>query len=252
MAHTFRRVRVGWGAVDYEYVQADTPQYASTEYAYAGESAAAGGGVGVRRATLIFSRQGITPTDDDMNCHFDFMNITSGAPDDTWIPADFTTLETALTTWYNGVSGMFPSYSALYRIAWHRVGPGVIKPNPAERILDLTTPIVGAGNATSVPQAAQTLTLRTGVRRSWGRTYLPYSMAVSTGARASTIQTDTVVSTAITLYNTAKAADFLMGVTSKPKNSFLGVESFESDSTIDIVRRRRWKHTSYRKITPVT
>lgn len=252
MATTITRFRAGWGLVDFEFSSAEAPQYGATQFAYAGPSAAAGVGIGVRRATLIFNRNAATPADDAINCHFDFLNLTGGDPDDTWTTADFTTLETALLAWHTGMVTFFPSYAALERIAWHRVGPGVVLPNPAERILDLATPVVGTGLSTVAPQLATTLTLRTGIRRSWGRTYIPFAIAPAAMGRVSTGNTDFVVSTGMTLLNAARSADFLMGVTSLARSSFLAAEALESDSTIDIVRRRRWKHTAYKKITPVT
>lgn len=252
VATTFTRVRIGWGAIDYATVQAETPQYASTQYAYAGPSAAAGAGVGVRRATLIVDRSTLTPTDDDMNMHFDFMNITSGEPDDTWTSADYAALEARLITWYTSQSILFPTYSHLNRIAWHRVGPGVAKPNPAERLLTLTTPIAGSGGTTGPAQCACTLTLRTGIRRSWGRTYLPVGGPVGTNGRFSTTLVDNVVAFAKTLRDGAASDDFLMGVLSVARSSFLGVETLEADDVPDVVRRRRFKHTTYRKLTAIT
>lgn len=253
MATTLTRVRIGWGAVDYSHVEETTPQYAPTQYAYAGPSAAeADGGVGVRRATLIFDRSLATVPDDDYNCHFDFMNITGGEPDDTWTTADFTSLETRLGTWWTSQKTISPSYVRLYRIAWHRVGPGVVKPNPAVRILDMT-PVPGTdATGTAVPQIASTITFRTGVRRSWGRTYLPIGGGQYGTGRLSVGNADFIVATAKTLRDGAAGDDFLMGVTSYALSSFLGIEALECDTTLDIVRRRRWKHTTYRKITPIT
>jgi hypothetical protein len=166
MSLTQLHFRFLWGAVSYDAAAAQTPSYAvGTDYATLGASAAAGGGVGVRRATLVMRREAVTPTDDVTQCHFDFLNFTGGAPDDTWTPSDYTTLEGLLSTWWNTVRGKAPSWEAMSRIVWHRVGPGVALPNPAERILDITTPAAGVATSLNPPQVASSITFRTGLRR---------------------------------------------------------------------------------------
>lgn len=252
MATNYGRVRIGWGLVDLELVSAETPQYGPTQYVYAGPSAAAGVGVGVRRATLVVNRAAANPADDAMNVHFDFMNITDGDPDDSWTPADYATLEARILAWFGTFKIYFPSYSALERIAWHRVGPGVVKPNPAERILDIAAPIAGTGLAVMLPQQACTVTLRTGIRRSWGRTYFPMAVALTGSGRISTGVADDVVAQVKALRDNAATDDFLMVVTSLARSSALGIEAIECDTTLDIVRRRRWKHTAYKKVTAIT
>lgn len=252
VATTYKRVRVGWGGIDIATVTSETPQYSSTQYAYAGASAAVGAGVGVRRATLNLNRNAATPPDDAMQLHFDFMNMTSDAPDDTWIAADFTALEARLLTWWTSAKVYCPNYAALDRIIWHRVGPGVVKPNPAERVLEIGAPVVGTATAVTMPQQACSITFRTGIRKSWGRTYLPYGLAVGAAGHINTADVDGIVAMTKTLRDGAASDDFLMGVLSIARNSFLGIEAIEADNVPDVVRRRRWKHTSYRKITPIT
>ena len=110
----------------------ETPGYSSTQIVSGGSSAVIGSGVGVRRATLLIDRQTVRAGADAATMHFDFLNTTSGAPDDTWTSGDFGTLETAIETWWNLMSTFVPSQYKLTQIAWHRVGSGIGKPNPAE------------------------------------------------------------------------------------------------------------------------
>lgn len=245
------RLRLLWGAFDFETEQAKYPQYALTQYAELGDSAAAGGGIGVRRATLIFDRSAETVSDDTCEMHFDFVNFTGGNPDDTWTNADYTTLETALTTWHTAVKSNIATGTKLARFSWHRVGPGVPKPNPAERITDITTPVAGTATRACAPQIAMAISLRTPVRKSWGRTYLPWAAAAASNGRASTSEADALVASTITLAAAAKSNDFGLVVTSAALNSALLVENIVCDTTFDIIRRRRWKHTSYKKTTAV-
>jgi hypothetical protein len=251
MALAATRLRLLWGAFDFETESAKYPQYASTQYAELGDSAASGAGIGVRRATLLLTRAAAVVADDASEMHFDFMNFTGGNPDDTWTSADYTTLEGLLTTWWATVRLNVPSDTAFSRILWNRVGPGVPKPNPAERILDITTPSSGTGTRALPPQAAMAISLRHPIRRSWGRTYLPIGHAVPANGRSDAVDVDRSVAATVALAQGAKAADFAVVVTSPILSSALLVETIVCDDTVDIIRRRRWKHTNYKKLTAV-
>jgi hypothetical protein len=245
-------LRVLWGLVDLSEAESQTPVYVNpTDYALAGDSAAVGAGVGVRRCTVVLDRQVVTPTDDAGNMHFDFMNITGGNPDDTWITSDYTTLEALINTWWTSVKPLCPTWFRKARYSWHRVGPGVAKPNPAERILDFVSPVAGTAGNFLPPQCASSITMRTAVRRSWGRTYLPFGKGLMATGRLDSADADTLATATQTLLHGAAAADFLPGVVSYHLNSFLGTETVEVDDTVDIIRRRRWKHTTYRKLIAV-
>lgn len=249
MAITSAHVRLLWGAVDITVAQGQTPGYVgATQYATLGASAVGAGGIGVRRATLAVRRTAVAPADDDCNMHFDFVNYTGGSPDDTWTSADFTSVESLLTTWFNAVKVSIPAYCELYRIAWHRAGAGVAKPNPAERILDIASPISASGSQLLPPQASSSITFRTGVRRSWGRTYLPLGTVLATNGFLPTTVADSLCTATQSLFTSARSADFLPVVTSLHLASALGIETVEVDSVVDIQRRRRWKHTPYRKL----
>jgi hypothetical protein len=48
----------------------------------------------------------------------------------------------------------------------------------------------------------------------------------------------------------AAAADFALVVYSKALSAALVVERIEVDDNLDVIRRRRWKSSTYRKILP--
>lgn len=251
MAITSIHVRFFWGALSAD-LEGSSPSYPyPTAYATLGADASVGGGIGVRRATLKLNRTaGVAPADDDALMHFDFLNITGGSPDDTWITSDYTTLEALLTTWWNAVKSRVPVWYQWDRVLWHRVGPGITPPNPAERILDLASPISASGATANPPQCACSITFRTGVRHSWGRTYLPWGEAL-VGGRVQTTGADAIANATRTLFAGAASADFHPVVVSTPLNSALGIDTVETDDVADIIRRRRWKHTTYRKLVTV-
>lgn len=249
MATTKKHISFFWGALDVDAASTSNPYYAPTDYVTLGDDATQGGGVGVRRATLVLDRSAITVPDDAMLMHFDFLNLTSDQPDDTWTTADFTALEARFTTWWAALKGYTPTGVKLTRIYWHRVGKGIGKPNPAVRISDYATPV--ASNASAInypPQAASSISLRHGSRRSWGRTYLPIA-AGAAGGRLPSGDVDFLVATTVALLNGAKTDDFLCVVTSEAHDQAFVVDEVAMDSTVDIIRRRRFKHTSYIKRT---
>jgi hypothetical protein len=252
MATTKRHLSFFWGALDVDAESTSTPYYATTDYHTIGADATVGGGIGVRRATLVLDRSGYSTPDDAAEVHFDFLNLTGDEPDDTWTSADFSTIETLLSAWWNTVKGYTPATTKLSRIYWHRVGAGITKPNPAVRITDFATPVASAASTfTAPPQAACSISLRHGKRRSWGRTYLPLAV-VGAGGRLASADADALVAATITLLNGTKSADFLGVVTSVVHGQAFVIDDVVVDTTVDIIRRRRFKHTTYIKKTAVT
>jgi hypothetical protein len=244
----YSRFRFLWGAVDWQG-GSESPYTNAQTGASLGTSAAAGVGVGVRRAVLCWDRSGMLAGMDDAQSHFDFLNITGGDPDDTWTSGDYTTLETAITTWWAAIRGDFDNAMSLRDIKWYRHGPGIHPPNPAERV---TSPLMaGTSAATALPpQVATTLTFRTAVRRSWGRTYIPgltTSHLTSEGGLANA-KVDALATATNTLVHTANDADFPLVVTSVHLNAVLNCEATEVDDVLDIQRKRRYKHYQYRVI----
>jgi hypothetical protein len=247
----YSRFRFLWGAVDWQGGSGNP--YATAQSGTLGTSAAPGAGnIGVRRATLVFDRSTAVPADDDMTMHFDFLNMTSGSPDDTWITSDFTTLETALQAFWSSAKVYSPPKVALREIRWHRVGVGIPKPNPAERSFVLPTMTPGTGTPGLMPpQCACSITFRTAVRKNWGRTYLPfYGASLSSEQRLSSSQVPTIAGIANTLVTSAASSDFHLVVTSNKLSAALIAERVEVDDVLDIIRRRRWKHTVNRTILP--
>jgi hypothetical protein len=247
----YTRLRMLWGGFDWQH-GTDNP-YTTAQTQNGGTSAVAGAGnVGVRRVVCTLDRSLNSPADDVMQVHFDFLNQTSGAPDDTWTSSDYTTIETALDAFWTSYATFMATKTRLTQYSWYRVGTGITPPNPAQRVLVKPTPIAGVvASPASIPQTAFSLTFRTAVRRSWGRTYLPYAPGM-TGAeqRISSGNVDSIVGYANTLVTACASSDFHLVVTSLHLSASLNVEKLEGDDVMDVVRRRRWKHTSYRKILP--
>ena len=250
MATSYGRLRMFWGAFDVTLVHNDAPQYATAQIHDGGTSAAVGSGIGVRRASLVIDRSAAHAASDPAFCHFDFLNVTGGTPDDTWTTGDFTTMEGHLDTWWATVKTYVPVNYKLTEYRWHRVGTGVPSPNPAERTNILTSPAGGSASGFP-PQAACSITFRTGIRKSWGRTYLPVGAeALGTGYVFTHTAVDAIAGATDTLVTSAAGDDFALVVMSAAQTSALAVESVSVDDVPDVIRRRRWKVETYRKVLP--
>lgn len=244
----YERFRFLWGAVDWESGTGSPYSTAQTGTTL-GTSAAPGAGVGVRRCVLHFDRTTWHTGSDDAEMHFDFLNITGGDPDDTWTSGDYTTLEGHLDTWWGSVKPLVYSGVKLSAYDWYRYGPGVGSPNPAERVTSRS--VAGTAGAPALPpQVACSITLRTGVRRSWGRTYLPglASGVMDTPGTLASANVDTIAAATAALYSSANADDFPMVVVSKHLSAVLSVEAVEVDNDLDVIRRRRWKTATYKNV----
>jgi hypothetical protein len=246
----YQRFRFLWGAVDWEG-GSDSPYTGAQTGANLGTSAAAGVGVGVRRVVLVFDRTTAVTGSDAAECHFDFLNYTAGSPDDSWITSDYTTLEGYLDTWWTAVKPRINSQIKLIAYRWYRHGPGINPPNPAERVTTRSVAGTGTGNMLP-PQDAFSITFRTAVRRSWGRTYLPglnMDQVTAPGKWGST-GVDAVVNATGALLSSAIGSDFPLVVVSNHLSAVLNVESVSADDLADVIRRRRWKQATYHKILP--
>jgi hypothetical protein len=247
----YDRLRMLWGALDWQH-GSNTPYTAAQTST--GGSSAVGPGIGVRRCVAVVDRSTAHASADPAEMHFDFLNITSGAPDDTWTTADFTTLEGYLDTFFGVIaSNLWSSGYKLTQYNWYREGAGIVAPNPAVRQITKTTPLAGSNAGTSVhpPQVACSLTQRNGVRRSWGRTYIPVNVATLLSAQTlPTATVDAIANGANALMTSAASSDFYWGTTSKTLSAFLNTEHIEVDDNLDVIRRRRWKSSTYKKILP--
>lgn len=242
----YTRVKLFWGALTAE------SGYSTAQSVSLGSSAVAVGGIGVRRVQLVFSRLApATYSEDTAIMHFDFANYTAGSPDDSWITGDFTTLESALTTMWGSLKPICNLNLSLREYRWYRIGSGVTPPNPAVRVTPVGQVAIASGNCLP-PQVAISITNKTGLRKRWGRTYLPDidSTALESTGRILSAKVDVVAGAVNTMYAAAAAADFMPVVYSPTAAAAYAIENTQVDNIFDVIRRRRWDSTTYRKSYP--
>lgn len=239
----YLRFRFLWGAVDYA-TDDEGPTY---EAANTQDSISAG--AFGRRLVIEWERWGGTV--DPAQTHIDFVNITAGALDSTWTGADFDAVEAIVDAWWAAIKSYYPDELHLRAYRWYRLGPGATPPEPAVRTVVRDV----AGTSTSAPmpqQVASTISWRTGLRKRWGRSYLPSTTTAQIGGDGNFLSgyVDAMANAASTLVSSCAAADFRVVVYSRQKQRAYNVEHVVVDSIPDIQRRRRIKGAGYKKTLP--
>lgn len=248
---SYARLRITWHGIDVQGGSGNP--YSDAQTVDGGDTALPPDGVGARRAICVIDRTSAHAAADEALMHFDFMNLTGGDPDDTWTSGDYETMEDLLTTFFEAIAVVWHPGYKFSEVRWYRIGHGVPKPNPAERIFTLTSPVVGTGStALMPPQVASTITFRVGKRRSWGRTYVPIEGASLTtdGLTLDPSVVDLLVEAADDLVTSSVDEDFHSGVLSMHDSAFYLTEAVEVDDVVDIQRRRRWQHPTYVNVIP--
>ena len=181
----------------------------------------------------------------------DFLNLSSGEPDDTLTDADFTTLEALLDNFFNTLKPQRASSTAITAYRWYRVGPGIVPPNPAVRVTIRNN--AGSVGAMAPPQLAISVTEKTPIRREWGRFYLPSitesSIDTSTGRISGTVVAS-IAQAAGDLYSGASAGEFPAVVYSPTRQKAYTVEQVQVDDLFDVIRSRRWDKPTLRVVKP--
>jgi len=219
------------------------------------------GGPEGRACTLVWTRE----SEDVCTATLHFLNITAGAVDTTWTTGDFTGIEARLDTFWGSVQNRFPAPAAgresitLDRYRWHKFGAGITRPNPAVRETSKLLPGTYAGGPLP-PQCSMSVTLKTAVRRSWGRIYLPQMgiSAVNELGRFGDIWVDSVRTafgtamdgwaadqTPLVVWRPRKGGDLLKVVSGHLEvpdatSSALSDDTVQVDDIVDVIRSRRY------------
>lgn len=241
MALVSVRLKGHYGSVDIVIGGEDV--YEASEVKALGDNAQEGEGIATRRVQCVFTRTPAGSTEDVAVCTMDFMNMTSGEPDDTWTAGDFTTMEALLDSYWGNLQPYLASTTSLTSYRWYRIGPGIPKPNPAVRVI--TKAITGTQSTMLPPQLAVSVTEKTAIQKRWGRWYVPglgysTSLVAGTSGRIASTALTAFHTHALTLLDGAAAADFLPVVYSPTVQKVYGVEKVQVDDLFDVQRPRRW------------
>lgn len=204
-----------------------------------------------RRCQVVLARN---TSEDVVTNTFDFLNITSGAPDSSWTTADFQTVEARLRTFYASQIASFPSSVSLREFRWH-VLPDVAGDTSAVRVAPPATALAMTGTNALPPQVAATCTKQTQSRRHWGRVYIgPLSVTAPGFSGVTGRYSTTFVDALATSFNTLRAGcqadDFPMVVYDRVRQHIATVDSVRVDDIPDVIRSRRPDWVPYRKLLP--
>lgn len=179
-----------------------------------------------------------------------WINLTAGEVDRTWTSADYAAVEGAVETFWTAMAALTPSEFRLVEHRWYAFGPQVFPPNPPSRVTTLGTPKVGTATGGSPHQLSTTITLRTALRKHWGRFYYPLAAAqLTAGGQLTTSNVDSFANAAKTkLMVTPSAQGVIPVVWDRNKKIAFGVTAIECDSVPDIQRPRRPRDAAYKKI----
>lgn len=220
----------------------------------------------VTKVSTIFTRVG----DDDQVFTYHVLKPSEGGAtelDGTELGA----IATAMIDWWTAVNGDLPEVAqfcngetALDRVDFHRSGPDVVgtdgrlisPPNPSRGASIFMPSFAGTGDLNDLPpQCASAVTLKTSIRRQWGRFYAPCpttqgldsDSADADGAGRLHPDYQGALRTATgRLLETLSDAGTPMVVFSSVHAHALSVDQVQVDDVWDVIRRRRFKHTRSR------
>lgn len=186
---------------------------------------------------------------------FQFVNITSGVVDSSWIAADYATVEARLTTFYNAVKGNLAKQAAALTYRWYDMPRAAGVENPPVERITAAVPDLNPTPGMLIPQAACSITKVVPMRKHWGRIYLgPLNSSSTDNLTENGRLKNTVVDSIATAHQAMvaglQADDFPMVVYDQAHSALFAVEGTRVDNIVDIVRRRRPQENTYRKILP--
>jgi len=221
-----------------------------------------------RKLQILFGRtSGASLPEDDAVITFHLLKLVTGAPDDTWETADFTTAETAFDAFWNTIKPQQLSVTTLKQYRWYKAGPevedelgGPGRTGPPVRVVDRALPGTSGATIGSPPQVAVTITEKTADKKAWGRVYIPgphywAQIATASGRIASSYQTilgnaaDTLyeamrtANTPIVVYSSAKPERPAAAGGTLPAKAAraLTVDELQIDDIPDVIRSRRYE-----------
>jgi hypothetical protein len=246
---TFRRVRVWFPGAGIDVTTGESGQFEEVQTTSAGHPF----GQYLMNVFEMQNASGAYTTRERGMYGIHYLNSTGGAVDTTWTSADFAAVETAVQAFHTSLAGSIDNSCRLVEHRWYPFGPDIVQPNPPSRVTTLGVPKEGTATGAWVRQVASTVTLRTALRRHWGRFYLPLTTQMFTvDGQMSTGNVDNVANLARTMLLAAETSQGVVPVVwDRTRKQAYSVTAIEVDSVPDIIRRRRPRDPLYKKILTV-
>lgn len=202
---------------------------------------------------------------DEFVTTFDIVNITNGHIDNTWTSTDTQKVSIALANlmlaWASTMSSQYTWTEQRFYL--RQFNPYTLeKPYAKSGPPAIIYPYVVAGGLPGpmAPQVSLTSTDRTAYAKHWGRNYWPHptgAMVASTGETVTHSAVDGLADAVHVCYAALMADEFYPVVTvtqvdKAPVRGLLTVSSIQVDDLFDVIRRRRPKQASYKRVRSLT
>jgi hypothetical protein len=194
----------------------------------------------------------------------DLANITNGGLDSSWTSTDYATtdgiLQACINNWAAHMAGDMQAKEVRYyrRVYNPYTDQKPFPPSgPPEHVFPITT--IGTNSTTCAHQVAVTHTEITAYPRHWGRAYWPVpgtNLIYGGGGYLAQTFVDAWAAEIQNTYEVLMNAEFFPTVPTTQVNGvasrqLLGIAKIQVDNVPDVVRRRRPRTTTYRKVLPV-
>ena len=155
-------------------------------------------------------------------------------------------VETAWGTFHQNARGWIENYIALDAYRWYGLTLADPLGGPPLRVTDVTN-VAGTQTLGMPSQVATSITMRTAMRRHWGRVYIPGSRLGSEGLVTSTDVTS-LAGYFRTFVNSASTAGLTPVIFARDRQAVMSISAVEVDNVPDVIRRRRPKASTFRSI----
>lgn len=203
--------------------------------------------VSVLRLQIRYSviRGGLQPDVFENVLHF--VNTSGELPGAQATDAQKAAVEAAFSAFYANAKSYVPNNTGLSEYRWYHFTFDDPLTGPPTRVTTLTRS-PGSLSTVTPAQVATSITLRTALRRHWGRIYLPGAKIDATDALTASTDCDYLCNSFRTFMNACASSGLTPVVYSKTKQAVFSLMAVEVDNVPDVVRRRRPKASTYRKI----
>jgi hypothetical protein len=185
--------------------------------------------------------------DDTFENVLHFINIAPALAGETLTDTQKTAIESAWQTFWNAIKSKCSADVGLQEFRWYGISLADPIGGPPNRITTLTRN-TGSSSLFGPLQVAETITLRTALRKHWGRLYLPVCPSAFGHGTFASGDVDLIANSFRTFIASCVTAQTTPVVYSPSRQSVLSISQVEADNLPDIVRRRRPKNSTYKKI----
>lgn len=222
---------------------------AFTDGVYLEGTAPAASAVHIGRLQIRYTvtRTGLQPDVFENVMHF--VNTEAGVAGETLNDTKKAAVETAFSSFWTSAKAWAPSYVKLDSYRWYGVNFSDPLTGPPTRITQLT-PSAGTSGNYPVSQVATSITLRTALRKHWGRIYFPGAIVGNADGLVASGDVNAMAGWFQTFMLACGTANVAPVVYSTARQAAMSVSQIEVDNVSDVVRRRRPRASTYKKILP--